>query len=205
MYDGDNHTLLIQADLPDGNLQQTQYVYGVGSPGSGSFIVSNDLLGLIAYPDLSTGLAETDMNQHQWESFAYDALGEEAINRNDRNATTHGYYYDVLSRPTMDQIWQLGANVDGAMQLLTTAYDTYGNAYLFTSYNAPVGGTVVNQVQRAFNGLGQLTNEWQSHSGTVNTMTTPQVQYAYSFNPNITNPPQNHSRLVSIIYPGNPR
>jgi RHS repeat-associated protein len=199
MYDGDNHVLLIQEDLPDGNLQQTQYVYGVGSGGS-SFLFSNDLLGLIAYPDLSTGLAETDPNQHQWESFAYDALGEEAVNRNDRNATTHGYYYDVLGRPTMDQIWQLGANVDGAVQLLTTAYDPYGNAYLFTSYNAPVGGTVVNQVKRAFNGLGQLTREWQSHSGAVdpNPTVTPSVQYAYSFDPAGN---MNHSRLVSITYP----
>jgi RHS repeat-associated protein len=136
----------------------------------------------------------------QWESFAYDALGEEAVNRNDRNATTHAYYYDVLGRPTMDQIWQLGANVDGAVQLLATAYDTYGNPYLFTSYNAPVGGSIVNQVQRAFNGLGQLTREWQSHSGAVdpNPTVTPSVQYAYSFDPAGN---MNYSRLVSITYP----
>jgi hypothetical protein len=35
-------------------------------------------------------------------------------------------------------------------------------------------------VQRTFNGLGQMTGEYQSHSGTVNTGTTPQVQYAYT-------------------------
>jgi hypothetical protein len=35
----------------------------------------------------------------------------------------------------------------------------------------PTGGNIVNQVQRAYNGLGQLTQEWQSHSGAVNTGT----------------------------------
>jgi len=30
-------------------------------------------------------------------------------------------------------------------------------------------------VQRTFNDLGQLTGEYQSHSGAVNTSTTPEV------------------------------
>ena len=55
----------------------------------------------------------------------------------------------------------------------------------------------MTQVQRAFNGLGQLTREWQSHSGAVNTSTTPSVQYAYSEMPSGAN----HSRLTSITYP----
>jgi hypothetical protein len=41
-----------------------------------------------------------------------------------------------------------------------------------------VAGNVVNQVQRAFNGLFQLTTEYQSHAGVVNTQWTPNVQYA---------------------------
>jgi uncharacterized protein (TIGR03066 family) len=31
-----------------------------------------------------------------------------------------------------------------------------------------------------YNGVGQLTGEYQSHSGAVNTSTTPEVQYAYT-------------------------
>jgi hypothetical protein len=37
----------------------------------------------------------------------------------------------------------------------------------------------VNQVQRQFNGYGQLTKEYQNVSGAVNTSTTPAVQYGY--------------------------
>jgi hypothetical protein len=77
------------------------------------------------------------------------------------------------------------------------AYDTAGRAYLFTNYDAWTGGNIVNQVQREFNGLGQLTKEYQSHSGAVNTGTTPNVQYAYS---EMTGG-ANHSRLTSMTYP----
>jgi hypothetical protein len=55
-----------------------------------------------------------------------------------------------------------------------------GRPYLFTSYNASSGGSIINQVQDAFNGLGQLTEEWQAHSGAVNTNSTPNVQYSYN-------------------------
>ncbi len=67
------------------------------------------------------------------------------------------------------------------MRRIETACDTQGNAYLITSYDAASGGSVVNPIQREFNGLGQLTTEWQATNGSVNTSTTPQVQYAYGF------------------------
>ena len=35
-------------------------------------------------------------------------------------------------------------------------------------------------MQDVYNGLGQLTGEYQSHSGAVNIGTTPEVQYAYT-------------------------
>jgi RHS repeat-associated protein len=56
-----------------------------------------------------------------------------------------------------------------------------------------------NQVEDLYNGLGQLITEYQSHSGAVNTSTTPSVQYAYSFVTTSGGP--NHSRLVSMTYP----
>src|SRR5207244_5162510 len=80
-----------------------------------------------------------------------------------------------------------------------TAYDTGGRAYLYTSYSDTGGTTIVNQVQQVYNGLGQLITEYQSHSGAVNTSTTPKVQYGYSFVATSGGP--NHSRLVSITYP----
>ena len=51
--------------------------------------------------------------------------------------------------------------------------------------------------QRAFNGLEQLTTEWQAHSGAVNTGTSPKVQYAYTEMAGGVN----NSRLTSITYP----
>jgi hypothetical protein len=56
-------------------------------------------------------------------------------------------------------------------------------------------GNIVNQVKWDFNGLGQLTSEWQSHSGAV-TGSSPRVQNAYSEMPSGAN----HSRLTSVTY-----
>ncbi|VTR96655.1 rhs repeat-associated core domain-containing protein : YD repeat protein OS=Isosphaera pallida (strain ATCC 43644 / DSM 9630 / IS1B) GN=Isop_2419 PE=4 SV=1 [Gemmata massiliana] len=79
-----------------------------------------------------------------------------------------------------DAITTLGSGVDGSVRRIEYAYDGQGNTYLVTAYNAASGGSVVNQIQRAYNGLGQLTTEWQSHSGAVNTSSSPSVQYTYS-------------------------
>ena len=51
-----------------------------------------------------------------------------------------------------------------------------------TNYdNATLGSaTVVNDVQFAYNLFSQLVTEYQSHSGAVNTSTTPSVQYGYA-------------------------
>ncbi len=103
----------------------------------------------------------------------------------------------MLGRVVSDAVTTLGSNVDGAVRRIETAYDGQGNAYLITSYDADSAGNIVNQVQREFNGLGQLTKEYQSHSGAVNTGTSPKVQYAYSEMASGAN----HSRLTSITYP----
>jgi hypothetical protein len=103
----------------------------------------------------------------------------------------------LRERLTADAATALGGGVDGAVRRLETAYDGQGNAYLFTSSDAAFGGGVVNQVQRVFNGLGQLVTEYQSHDGEVSPSTTPKVQYAYSD----PSGGANHSRLVSMTYP----
>ena len=91
----------------------------------------------------------------------------------------------------------LGTNVDGAVRRLHADYDGQGNPYLLTSYSASSGGSVVNQVQRAFNGLGQLTAEYQAHGAAVNTSTTPKVQYAYAE----MGGGANQSRPTTLTYP----
>src|SRR5262249_55478532 len=134
-------------------------------------------------------------------------LGEvkEKTDRN-RNASlnagqTHAFTYDVVGRLTSDAVTVLGNGVDGTGVRLDTAYDTAGRPFKFTSFNAASGGAVVNEVLRQFNGLGQLTAEYQAHTGTVDltplTSTTPRVRYAYSE----MSGGANHSRPTQLIYP----
>jgi RHS repeat-associated protein len=104
----------------------------------------------------------------------------------------------VLGRQTSDAVTTLGAGVDGAVRRVDTAYDSQGNAYLLTSYDAPSGGNVVNQVQNAYNGLGQLTAQYQAVRGAVNTTTTPAVLYSYAE----LSGGQDNSRLTGMTYPG---
>ena len=191
-YDGDNHVLTVTAVQPAGTPSQTtEYVYGV-TPADGSALASNDLLAATLYPDPTTGQPSTN----QAESYTYNALGQ-VSNMTDRNGTTHQYSYDVLGRQTSDTVTALGAGVDGSVLRLDTAYDEQGNPYLFTSYADTAGTIVVNQVEDLYNGLGQLTAEYQSHSGPVVIGTTPEVQYTYNEMAN----GENNSRLTSMIYP----
>ncbi len=78
-----------------------------------------------------------------------------------------------------------------------STYDVRGLREDLTSYdNATVGtGTIVNDVQFAYNDFGQATDTWQSHSGTVNTVSTPKVQYGFA------DGSANTIRPTSITYP----
>jgi RHS repeat-associated protein len=167
----------------------TEWVYGVTTSG-GSGLNSNDLVKEVRYPDPSTGASSSSSK----DVLTVNALGQ-PLTMTDRNGTVHTYSYDVLGRQTADAVTTLGSGVDGTVRRLVTAYNTQGNAYLFTAYDASSGGNIVNQVKRDFNGLGQLTSEWQSHNGAV-TGSSPRVQYAYSEMPSGAN----HSRLTSMTY-----
>src|SRR5581483_7786958 len=147
-YDGDGHTLTVQVDLPGGQHQTTQYVYGVTISGN-STINSNDMLAATYYPDPSTGNADSN---HP-EAYTRNALGQ-VLHLHDRNSTVHGYTYDVLGRQTSDAVLQLGTGTDGSVVRIDTPYDGAGRPYLHTSYNS--SGAVVNQIQDAYTGLGQL-------------------------------------------------
>jgi YD repeat-containing protein len=192
-YDGNDNTLMISAVLPAGAVQTTQYVYGVATA-NGSALNSNDLRAETEYPDPTTGQPSTSPSQK--DTYTYNALGQVAM-MTDCNGTTHAYTYDVLGRQVSDTVTTLGAGVDGSVRRIDTAYDSQGNAYLFTSYADPAGTAIVNQVQRTFNALGQLTAEYQANNGAVNNATTPVVQYGYTE----ISGGQNNSRLVSKTYP----
>jgi RHS repeat-associated protein len=189
-YNGAGMTSLT-AEQTGGTGQTTQWNYGVTQT-SGSGISSNDIVGSTEYPDPTTGLPSTS----QEETTTVNALGQ-TLTATDRNGNTHTYTYDVLGRVTSDAVTTLGSGVDGSVRRIDTAYDSQGNPYLITSYSAVSGGSIVNQVQRTFNGLGQMTGEYQSDSGAVNTSTTPEVQYAYSEMSGAAD----NSRLTSMTYP----
>jgi YD repeat-containing protein len=170
--------------------QTTGYVYGV-SPATGSTIASNDLMAETRYPDPVTGQPSAT----ERDIYTTNALGERT-SFSDRAGTTHTYSYDVTGRQTADAITVLGTGVDGAVRRIESAYDALGRVTGVTSFDAPIAGTATNQVTRGYNGFGQLTSEWQSHTGLVDPATAPRVQYAYSQGVR-----GNHSRLTRITYP----
>ena len=185
-YDGIDDVTSVTAVMPSGTANQTTtYNYGV-TTAAGSSINSNDLLRSLVQPGSAA----------QTNTSTYDALGD-AITGTDPNGTTHAYSFDSLGRRVADSVTTLGSGVDGTVRRITTAYDAQGNAYLFTSYNVPSGGSVVNQVEDLFNGLGQLTAEYEEHNGAVNTSTSPAVKYTYTE----MSGGQNNSRMVSMTYP----
>ncbi len=179
----------LKVNLPSSGQQTTEWVYGV-TTGGGNALNSNDLIKEVRYPDPSSG-ASSSSDKDVGTS---NALGQK-LTVTDRNGNVHTYTYDVLGRQTADAVTTLGSGVDGTVRLITTAYDSQGNAYLFTCYDATSSGSVVNQVKREFNGLNQLTKEWQEHSGAV-TGSSSNVQYAYSEMASSAN----HSRLTSMTY-----
>lgn len=181
----------LKVHLAGGAYQTTEWVYGV-STSTGSHVTSNDLLAAMKYPDKSTG----DPSSSEQETYTVNALGQ-VLSKTDRNGNVHTFDFDVVGRQTSNVVATLGSGVAGAIRRIETAYDTAGRAYLFTSYDATSGGNVVNQVQREFNGLGQLTREYQAINGAVNTGTTLYVGYSYSEMAGGAN----HSRLTSMTYP----
>ena len=75
------------------------------------------------------------------------------------------------------------------------AYDALGRMVLATSYSY---GAVVNQVQRIYDGLGNLVKEYQSSSGSVDTSTTSSVQYQYDTS---YEGDDNYNSLTGVTYP----
>jgi RHS repeat-associated protein len=166
--------------------QVTQYLYGSTLATSG--IASSLLKVAEVYPD-SVGGSDQVTRTYNRQS--------EVTTKADQNGTVHAYDYDLLSRPTEDSIMTLAPGVDGMVLRIETAYEVRGMVQSITQYdNATVGqGNVVNQVQFVYNPFAQLTADYQSHAGAVNTATTPACQYAYA------DGSANTIRLTAKTYP----
>src|SRR5208282_750110 len=163
--------------------QVTQYFYGTTL--ANSALVDNDLLTAVVYPD---SVDSTDR-----VTIAYNRQGQ-PITTQDQNGTVHALAYDFLARPVSDAVSALGTNVDGAVRRIQTAYEVRGMVTSLTSFNAPSGGTIVNQVAFTYNNFRQLVGDAQEHSGSV-TAGTRAVGYSYA------NGTANTIRPTGITYP----
>ena len=194
-YDGEDHMLTQTAVVPGSVSQITRWVYGI-TPNGGYSISSNDLLKNLQYPDPTTGLPSSAAANSC--VFGYNDLGDRANLYYDSNQTFHTYSYDVLERLTLHSVVGFSHSVDYSVRSLAYAYDTNGQLSTASSYNSSNGtGTLLNQVEEQYNGLGQRTGEWQSHSGAVNTNNPPQVQYVYQ---GLTGA-SSDGRITAMIYP----
>jgi RHS repeat-associated protein len=165
--------------------QTTTWTYGTTL--TDSDIASNELLRYVQYPDGSV----SDRMEYK-----YNRQGQQTEIK-DQNGNVRTLEYDKLGRLEHDRVTTLGSGVDGAVSRLTRSYEVRGMLEKISSYNnATVGsGSVVNEVQYAYNGFKQLTTEYQAHSGVVNTSTSPKVEYAYA------NGSNNTIRRTQISYP----
>ena len=190
IYNTDDRLVTLTAKNAVTGDQITRYCYGTTL--SDSDLASNDLLRSTIFPDS----ADTDPSGTDQVKLAYNRQGEIKL-QTDQAGTVHALEYDKLGRFNHDRVTTFGTNVDQTVKRITRSYEARGLLQKLTSYdNATVGsGSVVNDVQYTYNTFSQLTIEYQSHSGTVNTGTTPKVQYAYA------NGSANHIRSTSITYP----
>ncbi|MBS0205278.1 MAG: RHS repeat-associated core domain-containing protein [Planctomycetes bacterium] len=182
--DGQQATLTaVNAQTGD---QVTTWAYGTTL--TDSDIASSQLLRSVTYPDSTSS---SDLI-----SYTYNRQGQQTT-LTDQRGCVHTFDYDLLGRLIHDRVTTLGTGVDGAIQRLSTNYEVRGLRLTLTSYdNATVGsGSIVNQVQFAYNNFGQLTTDYQSHSGAVNTTSTPKVQLNYA------NGSANTIRPITLTYP----
>lgn len=166
--------------------QTTTYSYGTTL--SDSDIAASVLLRSVIYPDSTGG------SDQVWLTYNRQA---QRTSLTDQNGSVHQYDYDLLGRLTQDRVTTLAANVDGAVRRIETAYEVRGLVSQITSNDSPTVGTgnTVNEVQFTYNDFGQSTKTYQSHSGTVNTTTTPNVQMGYA------NGSANTIRPTALTYP----
>lgn len=185
-YNADgNISSLVANNSLTGN-QTITYTYGTTL--SDSEVATSILKRSETYPD---SLDNSDVI-----SFKYNRQSQ-IIEIQDQGNTIHAYDFDKLGRLTQDRITTLGTGVDGTVRRIAMTYEVRGMKETITSYdNATVGsGSVINEVQFAYNDFSQLTTDYQSNSGSVNTLTTPKVQYGFA------NGSDNTIRPTTLTYP----
>jgi RHS repeat-associated protein len=148
------------------------------------------------FPD-STDTTSSGTNQIK---LAYNVDGG-LSQRTDQRGTVIAYNYANNRLLANQSVSTLGTGVDGAVQSIALTYDNLNRKQNVTSYASPGGlGTVVNDVQFAYNDSSQIVTTYQSHSGAVNTSTSPNVQYTYDATLTGSIFSSQH-RLQMVVYP----
>jgi len=177
--------------------QTTKYVYGTTTSDSG--IASTLLKRAEIYPDsddVANPLGNGPDDTYDRIEFKYNRQGE-VTEIKDQNETAHAFDYDKLGRQTEDRATTLGTGVDGCVRRISSSFEVRGMREKVTSWNSETvgSGSVVNEVQFAYNDFGQIAVDYQAHGGTVNTSTSPKVQYGYA------DGGSNTVRPTTITYP----
>jgi RHS repeat-associated protein len=126
--------------------------------------------------------------------YRYNRQGEKTQMK-DQNGSVHAYLFDGLGRQVEDRVTTLGAGVDGAVRRIAQTFEVRGLAEKITSFDDPTAGSVVNQVQLAYNEFAQVSGDYQAHAGAVSMPNSPVVIYGY------TDGSAGHARRTRITYP----
>lgn len=185
-YNGDGNVSSLTAINGATGNQTTQFVYGTTLDDSD--IASSLLKRAEIYPD--------SVDDDDKITFSYNRQ-RQVRQITDQNGTVHGFDFDKLGRMTQDRVTTLGTGVDGAIRRIASSYEVRGMRTKLTSWNGETvgSGSVVNDVQFAYNDFGQVIADYQAHGGSVSTSTTPKVQYGYASGS------ANTIRPTSLTYP----
>jgi RHS repeat-associated protein len=106
------------------------------------------------------------------------------------------YQYDNTGRLTQDSVSTTDTFLDMTVQSIAYEYNDQGQLWKVTSWDSPNGsGNIVNQVEYSYDGWGNISRQWQSHSGQVidtGLSQSPSVSYTYDA----------YDRLSTVQYPG---
>ena len=200
------------ADLEGtGNDQTTTYVYSADlTLGSETPVKSNRLLRGIIYPDSSDAVSSGDITGTDHVEMTYLADGSLATRTDPRGTVLTYTYGPGTGRRLSQRITTVGSDTDTTVQSVTYAYDDLGRPRKITSHgnvtSNPADTTdVESQVTYHYNGLGQLTAEYQQHGGVVDDdgvggNDSPSIQYAYDTTVSGDELTKGHRR-TSVTYP----
>jgi RHS repeat-associated protein len=174
--------------------QMTTYVYGTAANPA-----RNDLLIAEIYPDsddIPSPLGNGPDAVYDRVEYTYDYASRRSTIK-DQRATVRTWNYDATTgRLTSEAVTTLGTGVDGAVQRKEYAYDGVSRLLTATSYSAPSGGTVVNEVKYTYDGYWNAIKREENHAGVVGGG-TPSYQVAYADG----GAPAKYVRPSSMTYP----